>query len=35
LEGHVAPVDDELRADLHELFPQAGQRPFLDAVRQR
>jgi hypothetical protein len=34
-EGHVAPVDDELRADLHEPFPQAGQRPFLDAVRQR
>src|ERR1017187_5953968 len=35
LEGRVAPVDDELRANLHELFPQASQRPFLDAVRQR
>ena len=35
LEGHVAPVDDELRADLHELFSQAGQRPVLDAIRQR
>jgi hypothetical protein len=32
LEGHIAPVDDKLRADLYELFPQAGQRPFLNAV---
>ncbi len=27
-------MGDKLRADLHELFPQAGQRPFLHAVRQ-
>ena len=26
---------DKLRADLDQLFPQARQRPFLDAVRQR
>jgi hypothetical protein len=25
LEGHVAAVDDELRADLHELFSQTCQ----------
>jgi hypothetical protein len=24
LEGHVAPVDDKLRANLHELFSHAG-----------
>jgi hypothetical protein len=35
LEGHVAPVDKELRANLDELFPQAGQRPILDVVQQR
>ena len=30
LEGNIAAVADDLRADLDQLLPQAGQRPVLD-----
>ena len=35
LEGDIAAVADELRADLDQLLPQAGQRPLLDRLRRR
>ena len=35
LEDHVAAMGDHLRADLHHLLPQRGQRPPLDLTRQR
>ena len=30
LEGNIAAVANDLRADLDQLLPQAGQRPVLD-----
>ena len=35
MEGHVATVADDLRADLDQLFAQAGQRPRLRRLRHR
>jgi len=34
LEDDVAAMAHDLGADLHELFPQASQRPLLDCLRQ-
>ena len=34
LEGDVATVADKLRPDLHELLPEAGQRPVRDCLGQ-
>ncbi len=34
LEDDVAPVAHDLRADLDELFPEAGQRPLLHGIGQ-
>ena len=35
LEGHVAPMADDLRANLDQLFLQACQRPVLDLIGYR
>jgi hypothetical protein len=35
LEGDIASMADDLRADLNQLFLQARQRPVLDRLRRR
>ena len=35
LEGHIAPVADDLRTDLDKLVAQCRQRPLLDGFGQR